>query len=135
MIGHYKQLKDLKGATTMNEWDPQPYEAGKYKYFQTYLDLGEKRTLNKVADLTDRSIDTIKRYSSKWNWVKRAEAYDIYKHKKLHDEYEQRWEERNRLIFDMGEDELNFLGELFRPLKATIKVWGDKARYCNKIYA
>lgn len=46
-------------------------------YFQEYLNLGVGRKLSKVAEKTGKSDRYIKKLSYTWDWVKRADAYDL----------------------------------------------------------
>ena len=49
-----------------------------FRYFNTYLNLGPNRSLNKVRDKhnQDISIQQLKNYSKKYCWVKRASLKD-----------------------------------------------------------
>lgn len=46
-------------------------------YFQEYLNLGVGRKLSKVVEKTGKSDRYIKKLSYTWDWVKRADAYDL----------------------------------------------------------
>jgi hypothetical protein len=71
---------------TDNNWDRQRNETQKaFNAFGLYRDLGYTRSLPKVAKMyakeTGRNENTIlaqlKRWSAKYNWVKRCEDFDI----------------------------------------------------------
>ena len=47
-----------------------------YEAFQVYLELGDRRTLDKVAEIVDKTPSLIYRWSQKGKWVSRAEQYD-----------------------------------------------------------
>lgn len=67
----------------MQVWEKQPDESAKsYLWFCKYRDMGPERTLAKVkteCKKTEGKYNSmLERWSSKFNWVKRAEAYDLY---------------------------------------------------------
>ena len=45
-----------------------------YSYFCFYRDLGNSRTIEKVAEKFSKSATIMNRYSSKYDWVKKSEA-------------------------------------------------------------
>lgn len=58
-------------------WARQPDEPETvYMYFEKYLYMLSPRNYGYIASIFGKSVRTIARYSSKWNWVKRANAYD-----------------------------------------------------------
>jgi len=67
-----------------------------YAYFNEYLKLGPQRTLEKVRLKVTESDQfsnpptesNLKNFSSKWDWVSRAEAYDDYIIEKDRKEFE-----------------------------------------------
>jgi len=75
-------------------WERQPGETSKaYAAFCIYRDLGLERTLNNVrkkfAENGKRiSVKFLGRWSSKYNWVARCEAYDDYLERKKREEKE-----------------------------------------------
>lgn len=67
----------------MDIWEKQPNESAKsYLWFCKYRDMGSDRTLAKVkteCKKTEGKYNSmLERWSSKFNWVERAEAYDLY---------------------------------------------------------
>ena len=70
------------------KWDRIKNEQNKaYHSFCIYRDLGPFRSIDKVVQKLDEESTPLSRtqvgkYSSKYNWVERAEAYDDYKDKK-----------------------------------------------------
>lgn len=63
----------------MSEWDRLPNESSRaYQAYVIYRDLGPDRSLAQVSQKHTKSIPTLKRWSSKYNWVERARAYDDY---------------------------------------------------------
>ena len=60
-------------------WERQPDEPEDiYKIFEAYLSQVQTRTHNYIAAITGKSLRTIERLSSKWNWTKRTDAYDMF---------------------------------------------------------
>lgn len=60
-------------------WERQEGESAKaFAAFVVYRDLGDKRSLEKVSQNLAKSLPFIKSWSSKYNWVKRAAAYDDF---------------------------------------------------------
>lgn len=58
-------------------WSRQPGETSKaYEGFTAYLNLGSQRSVRLVSEQLSKSQTVIKRWSSAWNWVERAAAYD-----------------------------------------------------------
>jgi len=63
----------------MSLWERQtnPKESPRaYEAFSIYLDLGPVRSLEKVGQRCSKSVSLLARWSTKFSWVKRAEAYD-----------------------------------------------------------
>jgi hypothetical protein len=50
-----------------------------YNLFKIYLELGLRRTLNRVAEITGVPLRSIKRYSGNWRWVRRSGKYDEWR--------------------------------------------------------
>ncbi len=72
-------------------WERMPGESTKaYSVFCQYRDLGPERSLEKLRQklAKSRSRATLTRWSSKYNWVERARAYDDYIDKKKRAEHE-----------------------------------------------
>ena len=64
----------------IEEWDRQPFESMRaYSYFCLYRDMEAlERSVKKVAEKVGRSVRMMWDLSSKWDWLKRAEAYDLH---------------------------------------------------------
>lgn len=61
----------------MKPWEPQPKESmPAFAAFAEYRDLGADRGLSAVQQKVGKCARLIARWSSKWNWVERAKAYD-----------------------------------------------------------
>jgi hypothetical protein len=60
-----------------DHWLRQPYENGPAWYaFQTYRDLGPERSFRKLRERLNKSEGLFKRWSIRWQWVARVEAWD-----------------------------------------------------------
>lgn len=58
-------------------WERQPEETTKaYEAFCAYRDMGSDRTLAKVGEQLGKSDALMERWSAKYDWVKRAAAWD-----------------------------------------------------------
>ena len=69
----------LEGVVNPHEirWFRQKGESRiAYEAFAIYRDLGAARTLAKVATHLGKSIDLIKCWSARWEWVDRAASFD-----------------------------------------------------------
>jgi hypothetical protein len=63
----------------MNSWEQQPGESARaFSAAQIYFHAGPGRSLAQVAQELSKSVQLIKRWSSKHNWVERAAAYDAH---------------------------------------------------------
>lgn len=59
-------------------WERQPGEGIKaFEAFNTYMLMGTSRSLSKVAHELGKSSQLMSKWSSLWNWVDRATAWDI----------------------------------------------------------
>jgi len=81
-------------------WERQPDEGSKaYAAFCVYRDLGPDRSLEKTRQKLGKSAGYTRwmhTWSSKYDWVTRAQAYDDYIEKKKR-------EEKEKAILDMAE--------------------------------
>jgi hypothetical protein len=68
-------------------WERLDGETGKsYAAFQKYLNLSERRTLAKVAEMSHCSAQNIERWSRRWNWVARVQAFDVVEEEKVREQ-------------------------------------------------
>jgi len=75
----------------MENWDKQPGESQKaYAWFCRYRDYGMDRSMAKVLRkyIGKTSSAVHSHWSARYDWVKRAEAYDGYLEKERRKEYE-----------------------------------------------
>lgn len=58
-------------------WEPQEGESARaYEAFCVYRDLGPKRSIREVCGILDKSRQHLGSWSSEFDWVKRAAAWD-----------------------------------------------------------
>ena len=58
-------------------WEQQPGESAKaFEAFAIYRDMGVERSVRKVTQRLNKSLTLIGKWSSRYNWPKRARAYD-----------------------------------------------------------
>ena len=68
-------------------WERQVGESTKaYSAFQKYLNLSSRRTLREVAELSHCSGQNIARWSRRWFWVARVQAYDVIEEEKFREQ-------------------------------------------------
>jgi len=71
-------------------WDRQPDEsAPAYEAFLTYRDMGYARSTAGVAQKLGKSKTLMDRWSGRWDWVARTEAWDSMPSAKLVEAYEE----------------------------------------------
>src|SRR5688572_7016508 len=57
-------------------WDQQPKESNAaFAAFRCYVEMGEKRSVRKVADRLDKSRTMVGRWSKNWKWPERVRKY------------------------------------------------------------
>ena len=83
-------------------WQRQPGESGKaYAAFEYYLEMGDERSIVKVAEKCRKNTSLMYRWSSLYNWKERAQEYDNFivsgKAKKVRREIEARYERLARI--------------------------------------
>lgn len=94
--------RDSLDGYTNNEglrWFRMPGESRKaYEAFTVYRDLGPARSLRLAAEKVGKDISLIKKWSSKWGWVDRADSFD------KNEEVERMWDMRARRIQWLEQD-------------------------------
>jgi hypothetical protein len=69
----------IKDPATSLPFTPHPTESQKaFDCFLCYLDIGENRSLTRVADLTKVNHGTIKYWSRHYQWAERIHAYQAH---------------------------------------------------------
>ncbi len=62
----------------LNDWDCLPKEtAVAYEAFMAYCAQGASRSLSDVSAVLNRSLATVERWSSRWNWRQRCLAFGV----------------------------------------------------------
>lgn len=119
----------------METWDRQPQESAKaHSAFLDYCRMGPGRSLGKLSAIyrqkdgdptagipPTRLLRTLERWSSKYGWQKRVEAWDA----ELQRQEQARWEERQRQVRDadwqMGEELRALAGKILEQTPQFIK--------------
>src|SRR6266852_976109 len=90
---NFDQLKVIEAAETAEQtgkrqlWERQVGESEKaYSAYQKYLNLSSRRTLREVAELSHCSGQNIARWSRRWFWVARVQAYDVIEEEKFREQ-------------------------------------------------
>lgn len=66
----------------MPPWERRPGEHGRaYTGFRAFRDLGPTRTLEPIAAVVGANPDTVRRWSSRYDWFERAEMWDDELHR------------------------------------------------------
>lgn len=102
----------------MKPWEPQKGESPPaYQAFAEYRDLGEARSLESVARLLSKSSQLLKRWSARWKWVERSQAYDTHMQ-----EIEQKAREKalTKKAEDWATKELEMAGLLYEKAKSML---------------
>ncbi len=64
---------------TNTHWERQPRESARaFEAFQKYRDMGPSRSVVKVGQECRKSESLLSRWSVKYRWVDRVQAYDAY---------------------------------------------------------
>jgi len=89
----FDELKVIEAAENAEQtghrqlWERQPGESAKaYSAFQKYLGLSSRRTLREVAQLSSCSTQNIQRWSRRWFWVLRTQAYDVIEEERFREQ-------------------------------------------------
>lgn len=104
-------------------WEDRiPHEPAKaYGYFVQYLELGLNRSIPKLVraladegkEISERSL---RKYVEKYNWVARAEAYDLYKA----EQQARQLKEESDMYFELKRKELQSYEEIYQAITASI---------------
>jgi hypothetical protein len=90
---NFDELKVIEAAENADQagrrqlWERQVGESAKaYSAFQKYLNLSSRRTLREVAELSHCSGQNIARWSRRWFWVARVQAYDVIEEERFREQ-------------------------------------------------
>lgn len=98
-------------------------------YFQEYLNLGPGRKLREVAENTGKSNRYIKKLSYTWDWVERANDYDMFLMEENKREFEEETRERYKLANSVSLEVLRAFDKIIKgnPSFKELKGAGDLA--------
>jgi hypothetical protein len=89
----FDELETIEAADNADQtgrrqlWERQVGESTKaYSAFQKYLNLSSRRTLREVAELSHCSGQNIARWSRRWFWVARVQAYDVIEEERFREQ-------------------------------------------------
>jgi hypothetical protein len=96
------RLADTPPSPDRQPWEKRPDEGHKaFRAFQEYCKLGGERSTGQVAANIRKTPNLIKGWSSAYDWVARAAAYDDHmgrleqgRREKVRAEFAERWERR-----------------------------------------
>ena len=87
----------IGGMTTRYSFDRQPGESEQaFTAFRAYLDLGLQRSLAAVGRQLGKSKAMMERWSSRWSWVARVEAYTDHMFRQV--DLEQQRQVRGKIV-------------------------------------
>lgn len=87
----------------LRPWDRQPGETSKaYALFRVFLDMGQDRTLQKVADQVSKSAQYIRRLSTQHAWQSRSASWDSMPARAVQTAYEDMAQEIARQHNDLA---------------------------------
>lgn len=109
----------------MANWDRRDNESAKaYAAFCEYRNMGVERSLNAVSQNLAKSLPFIKEWSSKHEWVKRAEEWDAHQEEKSRRsmekarlEIENQWRDRQE---QLRQQEWDYAQKLIEKAKAML---------------
>lgn len=114
--------------STHYPFDRQPGESEQaFTAFRTYLDLGPRRSLATVGRELGKSKAMMERWSSRWSWVARVEAYTDHLFRQA--DLEQQRQVRRKIVTP---------DEILEELSAIVRSNPDevpKLRYSDKVRA
>lgn len=66
-----------KNARSSDSWERQKGETPQaFEAFKAYCEMGDERSIRKVAQELGKTDSLLRRWSSRWNWVERTRDYD-----------------------------------------------------------
>lgn len=102
-----------------HEWERQPDEPDKcWLLFKSYLQMGNKRTISKAAELFGLHRNTVGNYVKKFNWNERAAAYDDYIYEQANNFYRRTIEKHE---FQKFKQKLELSGRLQGLIEALME--------------
>ena len=115
-------LSEYSGSVTLaavmaspNQHEPWAFQQGcrpgkretneGYRCFRIFLELGPERSIKNVADVSGAKYETVKAYSSKYNWPQRAAAYDAHVIRTWSQEAREEFESRHKKELEKFRDQ------------------------------
>lgn len=100
---------------TIKPWERQRGESQKaFEAFTVYRDMGAERSLMKVVQKLNKSLQLLGRWSSKWNWVERVRLYDAELDRQYRLEQE---EERRKMAERHAKQAMMFQNKILERLR------------------
>lgn len=108
--------------------------AEQFRAFQEYMRMGPKRSMSEIAEMYEKSVDTIQSWAKKYAWEKRAAQWDkeqvamIWKdtekireqrHKKSIMEFRDASERQARMMMEVSEDLLEVLTKRVKQAQSS----------------
>ncbi len=107
----------------VESWEDRiPHESAKaYGYFVEYLKLGLNRSIPKLErkfakEGKEVSGRTLRRYVDKYNWISRAEAYDLY----VAEQQAKQLKEDTNAYYELKRKELQNYEDIYQAITASI---------------
>ena len=101
-----------------------------YEMFEFYLSMRAGRTYKKVANYFHKSMNTIKNIGKKWDWVRRAELYEIYLKENIKFDYidfiDQQEQQKFESKINLSIQFLSLLEELKTYIDKSYKLYNNK---------
>lgn len=119
-----------------DRWEKLPNETAKsFRAFAAYRDAGPARSLAKLARERGWSVSGLEEWSAKFDWVRRAEAWDSHLDRVAREKAEQAWADMKarhaRLgasLVGFGQDELDALRRRLKNARGDAKALRLNAR-------
>lgn len=97
-------------------WERQPEESARaFQAFAAYRDMGAERSTAKVARALGRTKALCDRWSSRWGWVARVDAWDAEQDREQQRRTSERYAQTNEAIHGIG---VSILSKIQRRLKS-----------------
>lgn len=113
-------------APDLNEvrdpWERQPGESRQaFEAFTLYRDMGLKRSIRAVAAALGKSATLLSRWSSRWQWPARAEAWDAVKDEEARIAQLEAVREMNKRHASLGFGLISVAGMRLRQLSEAVQ--------------
>lgn len=120
-------------------WDRQPHETWKaYEAFLCYRDLGELRSIHKAAIKLGKSGRLLAKWSSRWQWVNRINAWNEHQAHVKHVEHKELVEaahEKQRIIGQIAIEKIHERLEILDASEITPQYIAPIAKMAQELQA